>query len=71
MIAVTLQKSYGTTTARVRVRAASIERALHLTGEGARVVFPIDAELFFAERDAQAGIEEISPVGNEEEVMAA
>ena len=71
MIAVTLQKTYGTMTARVRVRAASIQRALRLAGEGARVVFPIDAQLFFAEQDAQEGIEEISPVGNEEEVMAA
>ncbi len=70
MIAVTLQKSYGAATARIRVRAASIQRALHLAGEGARVVFPIDAELFFAEQDSQEGIEVFCPVGNEE-VMAA
>jgi hypothetical protein len=71
MIAVTVQRSYGTATARVRVRAASIERALHLAGEGSRVVFPIEAELFFAAPDTQEGIEELSPVGNEEEVVAA
>jgi hypothetical protein len=72
MIAVTVERSYGTATARVRVRAASIERALLLAGEeDARVVFPIEAELFFAAQDAQEGIEELPPVGNEEEVMAA
>ena len=71
MIAVTVEKSYGTMTARWRVRAASIERALRLAGEGARVVFPIEAELFFAVPDAQEGIDELSPVGNEEEVKAA
>jgi hypothetical protein len=52
------------------VWAASIERALRLAGEDARLVFPIDAQLFFAAQDAQEGIEELSPVGNEE-VMAA
>ena len=71
MIAVTLQKSYGMTTAKLRVRAASIERALRLAGEGARVVFPIEAELFFAAQDTQEGIEELPPVGNEEEVVVA
>jgi hypothetical protein len=66
MIAVTLEKRYGTATARVRVRAASIERALRLAGEGARVVFPIDTQLYFAAEDIPEGIEEIPPVGNEE-----
>ncbi len=70
MIAVTVDKSYGTMTARVRVRAASIERALRLAGEGARLVFPIDAQLFFAAQDTQEGIEELPTVRNEE-VMAA
>ena len=70
MIAVTLQKSYGTMTARWRVRAASIEQALSLAGEDARVVFPIEAELFFAAPDTQEGIEELSQVGNQEEVAA-
>ena len=70
MIAVTVEKRNGTATARVRVRAASIERALRLAGEGARVVFPIDAQLFFADKDSPEGIVEILPVGNEE-VMAA
>ena len=70
MIVVTVEKSYGAATARWRVRAASIERALRLAGGDARVVFPIDAQLFFAEQDAQEGIEELPQVGNEE-VMAA
>ena len=66
MIAVTVEKNYGTATARVRVRAASIERALRLAGEDARVVFPIEAELFFAAQGVPEGIEELSQVGNEE-----
>jgi hypothetical protein len=70
MIEVTVEKRCGTATARVRMRAISIERALRLAGEGTRVVFPIDAELFFAHQDTPEGIEEILPVGNEE-VMAA
>ena len=70
MIALTVEKRYGPATARVRVRAASIERALRLAGEGARVVFPIDAEQFFADQDSPEGIEELSPVASEE-VMAA
>ena len=70
MIAVLVEKNYGTATARWRVRAASIERALRLAGEGARVVFPIDAELFFAAQDAPEGIEELPQVSNLE-VMAA
>ena len=71
MIAVTLQKSYVMMTAKQRVRAASIERALRLAGEGARVVFPIGAELFFAAPDTPEGIEELSPVASEEEVVEA
>ncbi len=70
MIAVTVEKSFGTATARVRVRAASIERALRLAGEDARVVFPIDAQLFFVAGDVPEGIEELAPVTHEE-VMAA
>ena len=70
MIAVTVQKSCGTATARVRVWAASIERALRLAGEDARVVFPIETELFFAPQDTQEGIEGLSPVGNEEGIAA-
>ena len=70
MIAVTLEKSYGTATVRVRVRAASIVRALSLAGEDARVVFPIEAELFFAAPDTPEGIEELPQVASEEVVAA-
>jgi hypothetical protein len=66
MIAVTVEKNYGTATARVLVKAASIERALRLAGEDARLLFPIDAELFFATEDTQESIEELPTVGNEE-----
>ena len=66
MIAVTVEKNYGTATARALVKAASIEWALRLAGEDARIVFPIDAELFFAAEDTQEGIEEHSTDGNEE-----
>jgi hypothetical protein len=67
---VTVDKRYGTATARVRVRAASIERALLLAGKDARVVFPIDAELFFAAQDTPEGIEGCPPMENEEVVAA-
>lgn len=70
MIAVTVQKSYGAATARVRVRAASIERALRLAGEDARLVFPIDAERFFAPEGAPECVEELPPVEKEEVVAA-
>ena len=70
MIEVMVEKNCGAARAKARVRAASIERVLHLAGEGARVVFPIDAQLFFAAEDTPEGIEELRPVGNEE-VMAA
>ena len=70
MIVVTVEKGHGTATARVRARAASIERALRLAGEDARVVFPIDAERFFAAGDVPEGIEELPPVGLEEVVAA-
>ena len=70
MIAVTVEKNYGTATARMCVRAASIGRALRLAGDDARVVFPIDPEQFFAAQNTPEGIREILSVGSEE-VMAA
>jgi hypothetical protein len=64
MIAVIVEKSYGTAaTVRVRVRAASVERAR-------RLVFPIDPEAFFAAEGTREGVEVLPPVENEE-VMAA
>ena len=48
MITLRVEKRYGNTLVRSRVTAASIEGALELAGKGARVVFPIDGEAFFA-----------------------
>jgi hypothetical protein len=60
MITITVVKSYVPATARARVTAASIERALQLAGEGARVEFPIDPEAFFTPADSAESIEEIA-----------
>ena len=68
MIEVMVEKNCEAARAKARVRA-SIERALHLAGEGARLVFPIAPEPFFAAEDAAEGVEVVHPVENEE-VMA-
>jgi hypothetical protein len=70
MIAVTVEKRYGTAIARVRVMAVSIERALRLAGKDARVVFPIDPELFFAADDTREGVKELPTVRSEEVIVA-
>jgi hypothetical protein len=49
MISIRVEKRRGNATVRFRVTAPSIERALEIAGEGARVLFPIDGERFFAE----------------------
>jgi hypothetical protein len=48
MICIRVEKCCGFVTVRFRVTAPSIERALEIAGEGAKVVFPIDGEEFFA-----------------------
>jgi hypothetical protein len=48
MISIRVEKRYGDVTVYSRVTAPSIERALEIAGEGAKVVFPIDGEEFFA-----------------------
>ena len=48
MITIYVKKRYGSSTVRSCVTAPTIEQALLLAGEGARVVFPIDGEAFFA-----------------------
>ena len=50
MISIRVEKRRGEATVRFRVSAPSIERALELAGEGARIVFPIDSEEFFADK---------------------
>jgi hypothetical protein len=47
-ISIRVERRYGTAIIRSSVTAPSIEQALKLAGEGARVVFPIDGEAFFA-----------------------
>ena len=66
MIVVTVEKRYRRTTVKARVRASSIQRALQLVGEDAHMVFPIDAELFFALEGTSEGVEELPSVQNEE-----
>jgi hypothetical protein len=48
MITIHVKKRYGSATVCSCVTAPTIEQALLLAGEGARVVFPIDGETFFA-----------------------
>ena len=48
MITIHVEKDSGSSTIRSCVTAPSIEQALLLAGEGARVVFPIDGQTFFA-----------------------
>jgi hypothetical protein len=48
MISIRVVKRHGAVTVRSRVTAPSIERALEVAGEGAKVVFPIEGEEFFA-----------------------
>jgi hypothetical protein len=48
VISIRVEKRYGDVTVYSRVTAESIERALEIAGEGARVVFPIEGEEFFA-----------------------
>lgn len=52
MVTVTVEKRRGAAVVRARVTAASVERAVRLCGEGARLVFPIDADEFFTDRNA-------------------
>ena len=51
MITVTVEKRYGTngdTKVRAKISAPTIERAVEIAGEGARLVLPIEGGTFFA-----------------------
>ena len=51
MITVTVEKRYGEngdTKVRARISALTIERAVQIPGDGARLVLPIKGETFFA-----------------------
>ncbi len=64
MVTIKVRKRYGAATVESSVTAGSIERALALAGPGARVVFPLDPETFFAPssaKDAANGVAEIPP----------
>ncbi len=52
MVTVTVEKRRGAAVIRARVTAASVERAVKLCGAGTRLVFPIDTDEFFADRNA-------------------
>ncbi len=54
MVTIRVEKRYGPATVHSRVTAPTVEQALALAGEGARVVSPIDTELFFASAKANS-----------------
>jgi hypothetical protein len=60
MISIRVVRRYGSTTVRSSVTAPSVEEALELAGDGARVLFPIDGEVFFtsAKEISQATVDE-------------
>jgi hypothetical protein len=47
MVSIRVERRYGPTIVRSSVTTQSIEEALELAGDGARVVFPTDGEAFF------------------------
>src|SRR5215203_2066144 len=52
MITVTVYKTQGAQTVRASISAPTIEEAVRIAGEGARLELPIDGELFFAPQQA-------------------
>ena len=48
MVSISVERRYGNTLILSSVTAPSIEQALRRAGEGARRVFPMDGEAFFA-----------------------
>jgi len=64
MITLTIEK-HEITTVRARITAPSIERALELCGENARVVFPIEPESFFVSKSVAGSVETL-PTGASE-----
>ena len=60
MISIRVVRRYGSTTIRSSVTAPSIEEALELAGDGARVVYPMDGEALFtsAKEISQATVDE-------------
>ena len=60
MINVTVERRYGSATVKSRVTASSIDRAMELAGEGARLVFPIEPGTFFRAADTPGDVENLS-----------
>ena len=62
-ISIRVERRYGPTVVRSTVTAPSIEEALELAGNGARVVFPTDGEAFFtsAKETSQAAVDQGRP----------
>ncbi len=54
MVTIHVEERYGTATVHSCVTAPSVEQALALAAEAARVVFLIDAEMFFASAKANS-----------------
>ncbi len=50
MITVAVKRIHGAETVRASISAPSIEEAVRIAGEGTRLEFPIDGELFFAQQ---------------------
>ncbi len=65
MVTIKVRKRYGAATVESSVTAESIERALALASPGARVVFPLDPEAFFAPSSANDAAEGAAEVGPE------
>ena len=70
MVTIKVRKRYGAATVESRVTAESIERALALAGPGARVVFPLDPETFFAPSSANGAPEGLAAVRPEAPALA-
>ena len=48
MVTVKIEKRYGAATIRSSITAPSIKRALKIAGPGAKILFPLDPDTFFA-----------------------
>ena len=61
MVTVKIEKSYGAATIRSSITAPSIKRALKIAGPGAKVLFPLDPDTFFANDSAREHVGEDVP----------
>jgi hypothetical protein len=61
MVTVSIEKRYGSATVRACITAENIGRAMELAGPGAKLLFPLDPETFFAPAQAPESIIEVRP----------